>query len=270
MNRRTIAVIVAILLALAGTALVFTYVQGADARAVEGQQPVKVYVVDKPISAGTTLKDAQRSKQLVETRVAADARPTGALEDIDSENSNLLALTDIQAGEFVMAARFGTRPVGEKAIEIPAGKLAMSVELSDPARIGKFVTPGSDITVFATHAVKALGEGKTAKQVNDLGIKGTTVLLPKVEVIAMGDTPLAAPQNDDSTDKANTQQKTPSFLVTVAVTPDQATRLAHGINEYTLYAGLRGADVKMPADGHTDDVQIFKLDLNTMLQQAGQ
>ena len=37
----------------------------------------------------------------------------------------------------------------------------------------------------------------------------------------------------------------PGFLVTLEVTPEQATRLVHGINNYTLYAGLRGSEVKV-------------------------
>lgn len=265
MNRRIIAVFVAILLAIAGAALVISYVSRADARAIAAQQPVKVYVASKLIPAGTTLKDAQRTELVAETRVAQDAKPQGALDDINPDNSSLLALSDIQPGEFVMAARFGTRPVGEKAIEVPAGMLAMSVELSDPARIGKFVTPGSDIAIYATHSMKLVGEDEAIKAFNDLNITGTTVLLDKVEVIAMGDTPLAAPKPAAT---EGTQESSPSFLVTVAVTPDQSIRLAHGINEYTLYAGLRGPDVKVQQDGHTDDLQIFDLDLSQLLRQV--
>jgi Flp pilus assembly protein CpaB len=267
MNRRIIAVFVAILLAIAGSLLVINYVRGADARAIAAQQPVKVYVAAKHIPAGTTLKDAQRTELIVETRVAADALPAGALQEITPDNNALLALSDVQAGEFVMAARFGTRPLGEKAIEVPAGMLAMSVELSDPARIGKFVTPGSDIAIYATHGMKLIGEDDATKAFNELNLKGTTVLIDKVQVIAMGNTPLAAPKKADAEDGA---EQAPSFLVTVAVTPDQSIRLAHGINEYTLYAGLRGPDVKVNPDGHTDDMQIFDYDISALLRQVRQ
>lgn len=268
MNRRFVAVLVAVLLAIAGAALVINYVRGADARAIAAQQPVRVYVAEQPIPAGTTLKDAQRTQLVVESRVAADALPVGALQEINADNNALLALSDIQPGEFIMAARFGTRPLGEKAIEVPSGMLAMSVELSDPARIGKFVTPGSDIAIYATHAMKLIGNSDDIKAFNDLGLNGTTVLLDEVQVIAMGNTPLAAPKKAETEDAAATQA--PSFLVTVAVTPEQSLRLAHGINQYTLYAGLRGPDVKVPPTGHTDDMQIFDYDVNALLKQAGQ
>lgn len=267
MNRRFVAVVIAIVLAIAGAALVINYVRGADARAIADQQPAKVYVAAQLIPAGTTLKDAQRTELISETRVATDALPQGALQDINPDNNSLLALSDIQPGEFVMAARFGTRPVGEKAIEVPAGMLAMSLELSDPARIGKFVTPGSDITIYATHGMKLIGEDQATKAFNELSLKGTTVLLDDVQVIAMGDTPLAAPKKAEGEAAA---QPAPSFLVTVAVTPEQSLRLAHGINEYTLYAGLRGPDVKVKPDGHTDDLQIFAYDLSDLLRRVRQ
>ncbi|WP_353357180.1 RcpC/CpaB family pilus assembly protein [Intrasporangium sp. DVR] len=259
--------VIATLLAIAGAALVINYVRGADARAIADQQPAKVYVAAQVIPAGTTLKDAQRTELIAETRVATDALPQGALQDITPENNSLLALSDIQPGEFVMAARFGTRPVGEKAIEVPAGMLAMSVELSDPARIGKFVTPGSDIAIYATHGMKLIGEDDATKAFNELSLKGTTVLLDDVQVIAMGNTPLAAPKKVEGEEAA---QQAPSFLVTVAVTPEQSLRLAHGISEYTLYAGLRGPDVKVEPDGHTDDLQIFDYDMSALLRQVRQ
>ena len=120
---------------------------------------------------------------------------------------------------------------------------------------GRVVEPDGD---ESTQAIKAF---------NELNLKGTTVLIDKVQVIAMGDTPLAAPKKADAEDGA---QQAPSFLVTVAVTPDQSIKLAHGINEYTLYAGLRGPDVKVNPDGHTDDMQIFNYDVNALLRQVRQ
>lgn len=269
MNRRIVAVLAALVLALAGGALIINYVRNADARAVAAQQPVKVYVAQKLVPAGTTLKDAERTELITETRVASDAKPSGALEDINPDNNALLALSDIQPGEFLMAARFGATPVGEKAIEVPSGMLAMSVQLSDPARVGQFVTPGSHIAIYATHGMKLLGADADSKAINELDLKGTTVLLDDVQVIAMGNTPLAAPaksaQNEGDGSNA---EKDPGFLVTVAVTPDQSIRLAHGINDYTLYAGLRGPDVKVDSNAHTDDLTIFKIKPSDIIKRA--
>ena len=257
MNRRILAVLVAILLAVGGAALIIMYAQNADKRAIAEAQPTKVYLAQKLIPSGTTLKDAERSALFVETAVAAKAVPVGALQSVDASNNSLLALTDIQPGETLIESRFGTTPVGAKAIEVPSGMVAVSVELSDPARVGKFVTPGSHIAIYSSYKIKVLGDSDKAKQINDNDIKGTSVLLGDVLVIGMGETALSAPTTSTTAEGDKQAETTPSFLVTVAVKPTDATRLVHGINEYKLYAALRGSDVKIDPNSQVNDMSIF-------------
>jgi pilus assembly protein CpaB len=255
MNRRVLAIFVAVLLAIAGAALVIIYAQNADKRAIADAQPTTVFVAQKLIASGTTLKDAQRTEQLVETQVAAKAVPAGALKKIDPANNSLLALSDVQPGEILIESRFGSTPVGAKAIEVPSGMLAVSVELSDPARVGKFVTPGSHIAIYASYKIKALSDDEQAKIINENDVKGTSVLIDDVLVIGMGETPLSAPKASATEEDAQTQ--TPSFLVTLAVKPTDAPKIVHGINEYTLYAALRGSDVKVDPKSNVNDMTIF-------------
>ena len=79
MNRRIIAILAAIVLAVTGAFLVLLYARSADNRAIAGQQPTKVYIATKVIPAGTTLKDAQRTGLLVETQAAAMGVPVTTL-----------------------------------------------------------------------------------------------------------------------------------------------------------------------------------------------
>lgn len=267
MNRRIITVLAAVVLALLGGALVIAYAKSADARAIASAQPTKVWVAKKLVPTGTMLKDAQRTELIAQTQVAASAVPTGALQDINADNNAQLALSDVQPGEYLLSARFGTTPVGTKAIAVPAGMLAVSVELKDPARVGTFVTPGSRIAIYSSYKIKSLGDDPKSKAINDNDVKGTSVLLDDVQVIGMGDAPLAAPANPAADDKksgtADSKSKSSaseaaSFLVTVAVTPEQATKLIHGINDYELYAALRGSDVKIDPNAQVNDMTIFK------------
>ncbi|WP_446666292.1 Flp pilus assembly protein CpaB [Flexivirga sp. B27] len=263
MKRRIVAVALALVLAVAGFGLVFSYVHGADARAVEAQNPVTAYVVQKLVPAGTSLQDAQEQGLIEATKVAQSGRPSGVLSAVDASNKSLVATTDIQPGEFVMAARFGTKPANEKAISVPAGKVAVSVQLTDPQRIGQFITPGSHIAVYATHEIKKAGDSKAAKAFNDLDVKGTSVVLPNVEVIAYGSKPLQSPSGDESSsadDKSgtnNTAKRDAAYLVTLAVTPADSVRLVHSANDYTLYAGLLGSGTKVDAKQRTDDGSVF-------------
>ena len=54
MNRRRLVLIIsAVVLALIGTAVVYSYISGADRRALNGVKAVSVLVASKPIPAGT-------------------------------------------------------------------------------------------------------------------------------------------------------------------------------------------------------------------------
>ena len=261
MGRRVIAVFAAAVIALLGVVSVLLYARGADARAVEANQPSVVYVSKALIPSATTLKDAVRGGLLVKTTVPAKGLPAGALTQVTDANNNLLALTDIAPGEYVLESRFGTTPVGTKAIEVPAGMVAVSVQLTDPARVGSFVTPGTRIAIFDSYKIKAIGDDAKSKALNDADVNGTSVLLDDVLVIAMGDAALnpgsqAAPSQGDAKKE---QAAAPSFLVTVAVTPTNAARLIHGINNGQLYAALRSADLKMGTTPRVDDLNIFDL-----------
>jgi pilus assembly protein CpaB len=246
MGRRIIAIFAAAVIALIGVTSVLMYARGADARAVEAQQPVDVYVAKDKVAAGTVLKDALRKGTIVKTKVAAAGRPVGALTTVDDNNSSLLAITDIAAGEYVLAARFGTTPMGTKAIEVPAGMVAVSVQLTDPGRVGTFVTPGSHIAIYDSFKVKALGTDDKSKALNEADIHATKLLLGDVLVIAMGQTALTPGNASTQTgDGKNTDSAPagPQFLVTVALSPTDAPKLVHGIQNGSLYAGLMGSDL---------------------------
>ena len=188
--------------------------------------------------------------------MAAQSLPAGALTTIDDTNSALVALTDIPPGQYVLAASFGETPLGEKALQVGAGKLAVSVALSDPARVGTFVTPGSYLTLFMTYKLKQLNTTEEAKVFNEQDVQGTSVLLDNIKVIGMGDTSLT-PQPAATEGEEDQQAVAPGFLVTLEVTPEQATRLVHGINNYTLYAGLRGSEVKVDPKLAVNDLTIL-------------
>lgn len=264
MGRRIIAVVAAVVLALIGAVLVLLYARGADDRALAGQQPQTVYVSEQVVPSGTTLKDAERGGLVKRTQVAAKAKPSGAISEVNSDNSALVALSDLAPGQIVLAAAFGTEQIGHKAINVPAGKVAVSVSLEDPNRVGAFVTPGSLITLFDTYDLKKLGTDEATQQYNELKIKGTSVLLTKVPVIGIGATSLSARTTLDSKKGEQATATTPiqTYLVTLAVTPAQAVKLVHGIQHSEglqnnpakhIYFALEGSDTTVDPNLSTDD-----------------
>lgn len=257
MGKRIIAIIAAAVIALVGAVLVLVYARGADARAVAAASPTTVYVTSELVPAGTTMKDAVRLGYMTQTEVAARAMPAGALTTIDDTNGALVALVDVAPGQYVLDAAFGEVPLGEKALQVGSGKMAVAVELQDPARVGEFVTPGSYITIFMGYELKKFDTSEESKIFNDLEVHGTSVLLDNVKVIAMGNASLTpAPATGDGEEGA--VEQAPSFLVTVEVDPQQATRLVHGILNYQLYAGLRGSELDVDPGLSVSDLTILE------------
>ena len=162
----------------------------------------------------------------------------------------MVALKDITPGEFVVTGRFGTTPLVQKAIQVPDGQVAISLSLSDPARVGAFVTPGSHIVIYDTY-VPVVAAAKVGAAAGASGGKQTQVLLDDVLVIAVGGTSLTPPANGGA------QAPAAGALVTVALPPDTAAKLVHGIQTGTLYAGLRGTDTKANLTQIVSDATLF-------------
>lgn len=245
MKARVIALVVAAVVALIGVGSVVLYAQGANGRAVAGAQPVAVYVSQKLVPSGTTLADAVKQGLLARTNVPAESKPLGALTEVSTSNQDLVAVTEIQPGEFILKARFGAQSTGDQAIQVPPGQVAVSAQLTDPAKVGSFVTPGSRIVIFDTHDAKATSGASAGATTGT----ETQVLLKDVLVIAVGNTSLT-PAEDGAAPAANA---TSGLLVTVALPPEDATRLVHAIQTGRLYAGLRGTGAAIdPATTVTD------------------
>lgn len=267
MGRRVLALAAAVVLALAGAVLVLLYARGADDRALEGQQPQTVFVSEKVVPAGTTLKDAERSGLIARTQVAGKAKPAGALTEVTSENTSLVALSDLPPGQIVLSGAFGTERLGQKAIGVAPGMVAISVSLEDPNRVGAFVTPGSKITIYDTYDIKKIGTDDATKQYNELNVKGTSVLLTKVHVIGIGTTSLSgASVNEKAEDgkEAAPTSSTPvqTYLVTVEVSPADSIKLVQAIQHSSnlqnnpakhIYFGLEGPDTTVPQNLSADD-----------------
>jgi pilus assembly protein CpaB len=261
MARRSLAVIFAVSLAIIGAVLVLVYARSADARALQGQQVVDAYVATKDIPAGTSAKSAVDRGWLRKESFAQKGVPTGALTDVSGPITQQVATTDIAAGAIGRSARCGDQQLGKAAVTVPEGSVAITVELTDPARIGPFLRPGSKIAIYDTYNAK---DGKVTNAATPNGQKlsddkgdlhVTRVVLPSVEVLGVGDDTLngsAAPSDEQSG-----RQSVPSALVTVAVQPGDAQRLVHATQTGTLYAVLLGAGAEVKAGQSVLDTTLF-------------
>lgn len=243
MARRSVLLVVALLVALLGTTAVFAYVQNVDDRAIADAEPVEVLVAKELIPAGTTGQQASEQGLLSLLTVPRKATPAGVLSDIAPVQSDV-ALSDIFAGEMLLQNKFGQQQ-STGALIIPADTIAISVELGDPQRVAGFVEPGSDVAVFVTFET---GEQAEPVETTPEGIVGTTdqatrMLLGRVPVIAVGPTTLktqtTAPEDDDG---QPVEEAIPTAVLTLAVSQPDAEKLVHAAQTGQLYFGLLSPD----------------------------
>jgi pilus assembly protein CpaB len=228
MSRRLVLLIVAVLLAAAGAAAVFFYVQNIENEAAADQEQVQVLVANQTIPLGQTAAQAETAGSFTLATINADAVAPGALSSIEPVR-DLTALAPIYAGEQILEQKFGV--LGSAApLPIPDGKLAVSLQLSDPARVAGFVGPGSEVAVFMTATPPETGaEGETPQQL-------TTVILPRVEVIAAGQTTLVS--RTTTTDEGETTEQIPLAILTLAVDQTEAQQIVQAQSQGQLYFGL--------------------------------
>ena len=222
MDRRKVLLIVAVVIAALGTMLVFLYVKGADNRAAQKFHAVRVLRAVKPIAAGETVAAAQAAGKIQMGNVSESQRLPDALSDLSTINSEV-ALTQIYPGEQIIASRFGATSNGT-TLTIPKTKMAISVNLTDPARVAGFVNPGDNVAVFY----------------NGTAVDGqptTRLLLPRVQVIGVGTTTVVSTTKTDSTG-AQTTEQLPRTLLTLALTQDQAQKVLFATSNGDVALGL--------------------------------
>lgn len=239
MERRRILVVAAALVAALGAVLVFMYVRGADTRAQDQYQTTTVLVASQPIQAGETLDAASGAGKIVKKAVTNNSLVPGYQLDASALNGKV-ALATIYPGEQIIASQFGTTVAPVSTLQIPDDEIAISVNLTDPARVAGFVNPGSNVAIFLSGTEKHFSADGSASKIPDQAF--TQLLLPKVTVIGVGSTtPVSTTTTDQS--GAQTTEQLPRTLLTLAVTQDQAQKIIFSQGNGQLSFGL------LPASG---------------------
>jgi len=232
MGRRAVLLIVAALVAALGTGMVFLYVRGADNRAEATQAPVQVLKAVKQIDVGEKITDAQSAGKIALGTVPRSQLLAGAVDSTTTLGDEV-ATSTIYPNEQIIAGKFGAGG-DESSLTIPDGDIAISVSLSDTGRVSGFVSPGNKVAIFAGG-----------------GTDQTRLLLPRVQVIAVGTTTVISKTTTSAAGAATTEQL-PKTLFTLAVTQDDAERVLYASTHGDLSFGLLNAKSKVaPGPGVT-------------------
>ncbi|MGH3345570.1 MAG: Flp pilus assembly protein CpaB [Nocardioides sp.] len=215
MDRRRILLVVAVVVALLGTALVYLYVRGADARANDRFDTVNVLRAVAPIEAGETIEDAASNGKLALEPVARDYLLPNYQTSVEALNGSV-ATVRILPGEQIVSDKFGDEvESGTGGLVIPKGMLAISVSLTDTGRVAGFVNPGTQVAIFLNGTDAASGQ------------QFTRLLLEEVEVIAVGST-TTTQTTTTTAEGTQTTEQLPRTLMTLALEQKDAEKVLLG------------------------------------------
>jgi pilus assembly protein CpaB len=149
-NKRAVAAIGAVILALLGIASLVVYANGADDRAFEGTELVSVIQVVNEVPAGTKADDLGSAVNVVKLPKAAV--PDTALRTLDPV-SGLVATATLVPGEVLVSDRFGTTAEvnGGEKVTVPKGMQEITIKLAAVRALDGKLTAGDHVGVAVSY-----------------------------------------------------------------------------------------------------------------------
>jgi pilus assembly protein CpaB len=242
MGRRKILLVVAVVVAALGAALVFVYARGAEDRAADRFETVDVLVVKTAIERGESANTAYETGKIDIQRVPQAQVLTGATAD-GAAFTDQFALTTIYPGEQLIPEKFGGADdvEAETTLPIPEGLIAISLNLSDTARVGPFIRPGATVGIFLTGTLPPEN------------VATTKLLMRDVLVLATGSTTAVTPPAEG---EAPTTEQLPNTLFTLALTQKQAEKIlfAQGLGDLAFALLNANSELKPGEGAHAEDL----------------
>lgn len=264
MRRKIVMVVAALLCGALGTALLVRFVQGAESRALEGEQLVEVFVVTEYIPAGTT-GEAMLAGGLVQvTEVPVKVRPTASVVAA-TQIASQVAETDLFPGEqlvlerFVDPDSFDTRP---STVQAPEGFIELTIAMAPERVMGGYISPGDTVAIFTSF-------GPFTVEGSEVEIDGVVVELPEelssdisvstpdtthvlmhkvlVTEIQVEEIPIEPDPTDSRISNAPRLAPSGNLLITVALTTPEAERLIFAREYGSLYMAQEPDDA--PEEG---------------------
>lgn len=240
MQSRVLATLVAVVLALVATAALVVYVNGADRRAVSGQEPRMVWVAAQVIKAGTSGQTARNTGQIKQIPVPNKNVVAGAVLSMP-QIENRYAAVDIVAGEQLLLRRWvGAEDVaGRRLLQIEPGHQALAIEMDMVRQVAGFVTPGDKVSLVLSMKRPAPGGDLERSQ----------FLLQNVQVLAVGATALANSAAQGGGSRVN-QGRGEVAAVTLSIPDERVEQVVYAAENGSIYMTLLPPDAKdVPSDG---------------------
>jgi pilus assembly protein CpaB len=203
-SRRTLILIVGVVIAALAAVATWRYLDTADERAYGDAKLVKVFRVAKDIPKGTAGETALAEELVESASIPQEFRPGTALTS-SSVNSirGKVALVNLSAGQVVVDGMFVDPRVATVSFaeRIPAGQVAITISVGNVQGVAGLLVPGDKVNIMVVG-----GEAR--------------FLYQNVNILAIGST--AAPEAGETQAVRNPG----SGLLTLAVPAEAAERIA--------------------------------------------
>ena len=196
-------------LALLVGAVVFLLESNADDRAIAGKTAVAVWVATAHIDEGISLADAEARHLVAVEHFPRGALPVQAIRlGHNAGSDNRRFYVAVKAGQLILKTDF-LKPETTNALPVPAGKVAITINLDDAARVGGFVVAGNVVGIYFSKAQNLQ----------------TRMLVPDAQVLAVGNQSASLAPN----------------LVTLALNPADAERVLVATRSGSVTLALLGS-----------------------------
>jgi pilus assembly protein CpaB len=191
LRSRLLIVVLAAVLALAGTIAVFAYARHANERAIAGLKTEAVIAVDRSVASGTTVAEALQAGQLTtlelpRSSVQQQGETISSTKDLGARVFN----QDVPAGSLVLRPMLVSAGQATAASVLPLknGMVAITLQMCIPEAVGGYLTAGALVDVYGTFpkGQQNLQRGCTPQhQALPPGAASTKLYLTNVKVLSV-------------------------------------------------------------------------------------
>ncbi|MDT0195018.1 Flp pilus assembly protein CpaB [Arthrobacter sp. AB6] len=230
MKTRLLGGIVALVLAIVGTLLLVSYVQGSEARAQEDLKPVEVLVMQEQVPKGSDLETIKAAVKL--TSLPTASVPNGALKSLEGLTGKV-ASVELLPGEPLLGVRLVDPETlsAPGSVPVPEGMQEISVQLEAERVVGGRIAAGDTVGIvvlFDKGALKDRPDIESGQQVfHKVLVTSVQRALPKSST--------KTPTETDAAEQANTQLPTGQIMVTFARNDADAAKIAFGAHFGSLW-----------------------------------
>lgn len=246
MKSRLLAGVAALVLALVGAFLVFSYAQNANARAMAGMEPVDVLVVQKKIPAGTKAKALAESVDV--KRLPASAVSNSALRDLQDVVGKVTSV-DLMPGEQLLKERLVTPKEAQSlgSVPVPKGLQEVSFQLEPQRVVGGTLTPGDHVGVLISFDAGASPDDPESPT--------TQFVFHRILVTKVQGAPVASP---DAPEQNGEPLPEGSLMITVAVDDVDAAEIVFGSEFGTIWLTKEPKDASKSDPSVVTKTEVYK------------